>query len=82
MATGPEHYRDAEQLLASAVRHITEEPNDMRLAEVAAWAAQVHATLALAAATALQPAANDDYVAPVLTEWVKAAAASPSDGAS
>jgi hypothetical protein len=45
--TGPEHYREAERLLG-----VAEEPEDIRLAE-----AQVHATLALAAATAL-PAAQ------------------------
>jgi hypothetical protein len=47
--TGPEHYAKAEELLANADRHITEEPSDMRIAEVSAAAAQVHATLALAA---------------------------------
>jgi hypothetical protein len=46
MATGPEHYQRAERLLAPALdgRHPTPE-------EVAR--AQVHATLALAAATAM-----------------------------
>lgn len=48
---GPEHYREAEALLAIAERHITEDPRDMRISEVSADAAQVHATLALAAAT-------------------------------
>jgi hypothetical protein len=47
MASGPEHYREAERLLG-----VAEEPEVIRLAE-----AQVHATLALAAATAL-PAAQ------------------------
>jgi len=49
MATGPEHYRNAEQLLAqteSPSWHAEDSP--ATLAE-----AQVHATLALAAATGL-----------------------------
>ncbi|GGU12948.1 hypothetical protein [Streptomyces violascens] len=52
--TGPEHYREAERLIAVAVRsdqttYEGENPEaDRTLAE-----AQVHATLALAAATAL-----------------------------
>ena len=50
---GSDHYREAEKLLANAQRHITEDPRDMRIAEVSAYAAQVHATLAQAAATAL-----------------------------
>lgn len=50
--TGPEHYAAAEVLLANAERHTTEDPGDMRIAEVSAATAQVHATLALAAATA------------------------------
>ena len=50
--TGPEHYKEAERILANAVRHITEDPGDMRIAEASAACAQVHATLSLAAATA------------------------------
>ncbi|MFE9372306.1 hypothetical protein ACFYM2_21400 [Streptomyces sp. NPDC006711] len=53
--TGPEHYREAERLLAesqSIARPHDERPceADRTIAE-----AQVHATLALASATALQP---------------------------
>jgi hypothetical protein len=47
---GAEHYRAAEELAATARRHITEDPGDMRISEVTAYLAQVHATLALAAA--------------------------------
>ncbi|WP_275558588.1 hypothetical protein [Streptomyces sp. 5-6(2022)] len=47
--TGPEHYREAERLLAEA-DNIAEQGGDM--GEMIA-AAQVHATLAQAAATAL-----------------------------
>ncbi|GGP55550.1 hypothetical protein [Streptomyces abikoensis] len=46
--TGPEHYREAERLVRLALRHT--ESSD---ALVLATAAQAHATLALAAATAL-----------------------------
>ena len=45
--TGPGHYRAAEQLLAEAV----EQPGEASARSIAT--AQVHATLALAAATAL-----------------------------
>lgn len=43
-----EHYAKAEELVATAERHTTEDPRDMRIAEVTAATAQVHATLALA----------------------------------
>lgn len=50
--TGPEHYREAEKLLSldEAIREGGGDPGDVL------HAAQVHATLALAAATADQPA--------------------------
>lgn len=48
---GREHYLEAERLAVIAARHMTEDPRDMRIAEVAAWRAQVHATLALSAVT-------------------------------
>lgn len=49
---GPEHYHRAEQLAAEAYRHLGQENEQA----AATWAAvaQVHATLALAAATALK----------------------------
>jgi len=50
--TGPEHYHKAEECVAQADRHLTEDPRDMEIAKVAMGIAQVHATLALAAATA------------------------------
>ncbi|HWN00046.1 MAG TPA: hypothetical protein VNO54_23615 [Streptosporangiaceae bacterium] len=37
----------AEEHLATAARHLTEHPSDMRIAEVAAWIGQGYATLAL-----------------------------------
>jgi len=44
-----EHFAKAEELVAHAERHTTEDPGDMRIAEITAATAQVHATLALAA---------------------------------
>lgn len=52
MATGPEHYREAERLLADADPPHEESKWDMALIA----AAQVHATLALAAANGLNDA--------------------------
>jgi hypothetical protein len=51
--TGPEHFTTGQQLLANGVRHITEDPQDMRIAEVCIAAAQVHF---LAAQTAVHAA--------------------------
>ncbi|MFE9003172.1 hypothetical protein ACFYOY_13670 [Streptomyces sp. NPDC007875] len=55
--TGPEHYREAERLLAEA-DNIAEHGGDM--GEMIA-AAQVHATLAHAAATAQAALVNGDH---------------------
>ncbi|RLU79266.1 hypothetical protein CTZ27_37110 [Streptomyces griseocarneus] len=52
--TGPEHYREAERLVRLASRHT--ESSD---ALVLVTAAQVHATLALASATALTDAGGE-----------------------
>jgi hypothetical protein len=57
-ATGVEHYREAERLAEIAQRHTTEHPGDMRIAEVTAATAQVHATLAGAAAQAMSQVAR------------------------
>lgn len=57
--TGPEHYAEAERLLALAAREVSqnmESTTGERKADVLA-AAQVHATLAQTAAIALQTAA-------------------------
>lgn len=48
--TGPEHYLEAEKCATQAAKHLTEDPADMRIAEIAMGIGQVHATLALAAA--------------------------------
>lgn len=57
--TGPEHYQQAERLLRDEYR------TDRSIAE-----AQVHATLALAAATALTPGGPESASR---LEWVRAA---------
>ena len=70
MATGPEHYREAERLLMDISYDRKTYDDDIRAA--ALTRAQVHATLALAAATAL----NDGNVrAPIADcqEWVQVA---------
>ena len=59
---GPEHYRAAERLLARTSR------GDSDVA-----AAQVHATLALAAATALSAGTSYHAVQADMTEWRHAA---------
>jgi hypothetical protein len=41
-----DHRAEAEKHLANAARHLTEDPGDMRIAEVAAWVGQGHAVLA------------------------------------
>ena len=67
--TGPEHYAEAERLLTDAfdeVRH-----GDPAEAVVLAQA-QVHATLALAAATAVGTAGPDGHA------WAEVAATKPS----
>jgi len=66
--TGPEHYAAAETLLASARSAPVEEDAKRWLAR-----AQVHATLALAAATAVGTAADADSQA-----WAEAAGTEPS----
>jgi hypothetical protein len=58
--TGPDHYRKAEELTAKAHDYLGQgEGQD----SAAVWAAvaQIHATLALAAATALGTTAADGY---------------------
>lgn len=52
--TGPEHYREAERLMTEQV-FITRGSRTTRTFEETVAAAQVHATLALAAATAIDP---------------------------
>lgn len=75
--TGPEHYREAERLLEDA--NVYSRRDD---AEPAAWAAliseaQVHATLALAAATALNRPDGEGMVRDDYREWMRTASAKP-----
>jgi hypothetical protein len=55
--TGPEHYQQAERLLAISFQTRPEDEDQPRLV----WTANVHATLALAAATALHPGLFDAW---------------------
>ncbi|MEY9937326.1 hypothetical protein [Streptacidiphilus sp. MAP5-3] len=60
MATGPEHYRTAETL-AERARHFTYgDGADPVVGAALAAEAQVHATLALAAATAMSATIDQD----------------------
>jgi hypothetical protein len=70
--TGPEHFKQAEKELDRAYV----EPIDDGTAGYHLARAQVHATLALAAAQALMPVVaehSDPEASPVLNEWVDAA---------
>lgn len=75
MVTGPEHYREAERLIVQAHQAQADNGPDCGSAEILTEA-QVHATLALAAATAY-PAIRDycgDDAAYVSCRWVAEAA--------
>ncbi|MER6492636.1 hypothetical protein [Streptomyces griseorubiginosus] len=74
--TGPEHYLEAERLLKSGA------DNFLRYGSAgsALDAAQVHATLALAAATALSAPVEDDLAGFTVEDrdaWFKAAGEKP-----
>jgi len=71
--TGPEHYANAE----SDLEHAAHADDKGRPADVAYWmqAAQVHATLALAAATAL--GGGDGPPAPDWDAWYRTASEGP-----
>lgn len=69
--TGPEHYAEAERLVAGAT--VGDGSPFVELVEAATVAAaQVHATLALAAAQALLPVAQFMGDDPQVTEWARA----------
>jgi hypothetical protein len=69
--TGPDHYREAERLLTELVS-INPGGGEMhRASEVALAAAQVHATLALAAASAVGTSAAESRA------WADAAGTRP-----
>lgn len=69
MATGPEHYQQAEQHLGFAANAM-----DPQIEQAHLQHAQVHATLALAAATAL----GSDQPAPDLESWNDVAGEPPT----
>lgn len=71
--TGPEHYLEAERLLAGAQNVMEVAPIDGLTNTECATLAQVHATLALVAATALSPYGEDEPQA-----WVRVCAV-PTD---
>jgi len=82
MATGPEHYAEAEQSIAMATEQMAaiaaNDPTAGLRSEAIFWlqTAQVHATLALAAATALvTPEPSDERIAvdPIVAEWWRVA---------
>jgi hypothetical protein len=76
--TGPEHYSEAERLLTEAAAIEVSDDDPASLPYVAR--AQVHATLALAAATALNPTGEDFVPDRNWTEfsaWARVCAVSP-----
>ncbi|NEA40918.1 hypothetical protein [Streptomyces sp. SID11385] len=81
--TGPEHYREAERLLADARHEGPDGVAYIRPENIAA--AQVHATLAQAAATAMQAAVEGSepgMSSQEFTAWYDAAGVKPQkDGA-
>ncbi|WP_086710277.1 hypothetical protein [Streptomyces antimycoticus] len=82
--TGPEHYREAERLLAVAAEdsNTTFEGHNLEADRTIAEA-QVHATLALAAATAMQAAVDGSEPgmgSGEFHEWYQAAGVKPSKG--
>ncbi|MET9465842.1 hypothetical protein ABZY44_13745 [Streptomyces sp. NPDC006544] len=80
--TGPEHYHKAEQLLADADSY--EDDQATELARDRRAEAQVHALLALAAATAMAAPVDqetDSGMPPAdATAWYKAAGTQPAKG--
>ena len=77
--TGPEHYRKAEEM-ARIVARYPESSDAIALATLA----QVHATLALAAATAMAAVVEDDLAGFTVEErdaWYAVAGTAPKGGA-
>jgi hypothetical protein len=72
--TGPEHYAEAERLLAAFDGFDPTRRTELPLVGLFMAEAQVHATLALAAATAL----GTEQYAPDSTAWHGAAATTPT----
>jgi hypothetical protein len=81
--TGPEHYREAERLLAHAAALNPRNEDARAEATAAAVEAQAHATLALAAATAMQAAVDGSEPgmgSAEFHEWYDAAGVKPVRG--
>lgn len=68
MMTGPEHYREAERLIEPGEQDV----HDLELLRIDIAVAQVHATLALAAATAWAGLFERDWRGPDAKAWVDA----------
>lgn len=74
--TGPEHYREAERLQEAIDDFDATDPAQQPLITQILAEAQVHATLALAAATALCQADNRGHLSPDVWQAWSAAAGS------
>ncbi|MFP3990688.1 hypothetical protein U9R90_25125 [Streptomyces sp. E11-3] len=80
MATGPHHYREAEWLAERAHHFTYGDGGDPVVGAALAAEAQVHATLALAAATAMQAAVDGSEPgmgSPEFAAWYSAAGVKP-----
>jgi hypothetical protein len=74
--TGPEHYREAEQHARMSAETFNDEP------DFSAWhqgQAQVHATLALTAATAMSTWTEAGMPQPDRMDWWRAASGEPAE---
>jgi hypothetical protein len=81
--TGPEHYREAERLLSLAHRNTYGDAANPVVGAALATEAQAHATLALAAATAMQApvdGAEPGMSSPEYAAWYSAAGVKPQKG--
>lgn len=76
MATGPEHYREAERLLTDCTNSLGRLVIEDGTAEVLA-AATAHALLAQAAATALNRPDGEGMVRDDYREWMHTASVKP-----
>jgi hypothetical protein len=74
--TGPEHYREAERMLASA-RNYDGQPSTHHVQF--GQLAQVHAALALAAATAMSTWTETGMPQPDRMDWWRAASGEPAE---
>lgn len=75
---GPDHYREAERLIARLTGIVLNNDGSSPEATFMLAEAQVHATLALAAATALTSHMSTYDDEPEIQAWVDAAGVQPS----